>query len=114
MKALSHEKLDVYQVAIPFLAYSARFLEEVPRGHSSLADQLNRAALSIPLNTAEAVGRTTWADSARHFAIARGSALECAAIIDACAVLGLRDDLRKTQGKGLLFRIVSMHLNFCR
>jgi hypothetical protein len=42
---LSHEKLDAYQVAIQFLAWSTEILQSLPRGPSSLADQLERAAL---------------------------------------------------------------------
>ena len=34
------------------------------------------------LNTAEGAGRTGAADKARFFAMARGSAMECAAILD--------------------------------
>ena len=71
---LSHEKLDAYQVGIEFFALCARLLEAFPKGHSALADQLRRASLSIPLNTAEAVGKVTQPDSSRYFAIARGSA----------------------------------------
>jgi four helix bundle protein len=43
--------------------------------------------MSIPLNIAEAEGRTGDADKARTYAIARGSAMECAAILDVLKVL---------------------------
>ena len=49
------EKLDVYKCAIDFLALSAGIIEELPRGSGVLADQLKRAALSVPLNIAEAM-----------------------------------------------------------
>ena len=111
---LSHEKLDAYQVAIEFFAFSAELLETFPKGHSALADQLRRGSLSIPLNTAEAVGKATRADSSRFFAIARGSALECVAILDACAILGLVDTDKKNRGKHLLMREVSMLSKLCR
>ena len=55
---------------------------EHPRGQADLRDQLQRASTSIPLNVAEASGKTGTADRARFCAIARGSALECAAILD--------------------------------
>lgn len=108
------EKLDVYQGAIDLLAVTARIISELPPGHHSLADQLRRAALSVPVNIAEGVGRTSPADRRRHFSIARGSAMECAAILDACRVLGIAgaDPLR--QGRALLVRVVSMLTKMCR
>ena len=58
---LAHAKLDVYRCSIEFLALSARIGEAVPlywsTGNSILLEQLKRAALSIPLNIAEGVGK---------------------------------------------------------
>ena len=113
-RKLSHEKLDVYQVAVQFLAWSTRLTESFPRGHASLADPLRRATLSIPLNIAEAGGKTTRTDSARYFSIARGSALECGAVLDACSILGLATIQQVEHGKNLLIRIVSMLSKLCR
>src|SRR2546425_848988 len=77
---LSFQRLDVYRCAIDFLALAAEVADDVPRGNAGLLDQLRRAASSIPLNIAEAAGRTGKADAARAYAIARGSAMECAAV----------------------------------
>src|SRR6185436_8793944 len=73
---LHFQKLDVYQRSIEFLALAHRVRERLPRGHANLADQLRRAAQSVPQNIAEGCGRTTRADKARHYAIARGSAMD--------------------------------------
>lgn len=105
---LSYQKLDVYQCAIEFLALSARIVQRIPRGSTILADQLKRAALSIPLNIAEAVGRPSENDRARFLAIARGSAMECGALLDACTTLRLVDSATIQTGQELLVRIVSM------
>ncbi|MBI4815537.1 MAG: four helix bundle protein [Deltaproteobacteria bacterium] len=43
----------------------------------------------VPLNIAEGVGRSTPADQARHYVIARGLAMECGAIFDAAFLLRL-------------------------
>src|SRR5437660_9099584 len=51
---LSFRKLDVYRCAIEFLALTAEAAEQIPRGNAVLLDQLRRAAVSIPLNIAEA------------------------------------------------------------
>ena len=100
---LSHENLEVYQKSIRFLALSAKLMTALPRGHAELMDQLKRAALSVPLNIAEASGRTGSLDNAKHFSIARGSALECGAIVDACKALDLigpqiYDEAKKASG----------------
>ena len=74
---------DVYQRAIEFVAYALRIAECLPRGQAPLADQLRRAAVSIPLNIAEGGGRNREsADRARFRAIARGSAMESGALLD--------------------------------
>jgi hypothetical protein len=41
------QKLDVYRCAVMFLGVASTLAERVPRGHSALADQLRRAALSV-------------------------------------------------------------------
>ena len=105
---LNHEDLDVYQAAIEFLAIVAMLVEEIPRGYSFLNDQLKRAALSIPLNIAEGYGKRSQADRCRFYDIARGSAHECAAILDAVKVLRLADSDKLARGKQLLCRVVSM------
>ena len=47
-----HEKLDVYQDAIRFVAHVDELLEKIPRG-LAVHSQLDRASTSIPLNIAE-------------------------------------------------------------
>ena len=111
---LSFQKLDVYQCAIAFLALSIDMPADLPRGHSALVDQLRRAALSVPLNIAEAAGRVTEADVARHYGIARGSAMECAAIVDVLQVLSAIDGHQHTAGLELLERVVSMLTKLAR
>ena len=111
---LDHEQLDVYQCAIQFVALTVRIIEPLPRQRSGLADQLRRAAMSIPLNIAEGSGRPRGADRARFRAIARGSALECAAVLDVCRALELVDVKLIGEAKELLVRIVAMLTKLCR
>ena len=106
---LHHEDLDAYKVKIEFLALSSQIAETFPTGYSSLSDQLRRASLSIPLNIAEGYGKRHVADRCRCFYdIARGSAHECGAIVDAAKVLNLIERQPFAQAKILLHRIVSM------
>jgi four helix bundle protein len=109
---LSFQRLDVYRCAIELLSFTATI--ELPRGLFHLADQLRRAALSVPLNVAEAAGRNSDADAARHYAIARGSAMECAAIMDSLHVLKILDGARHKHAIELLSRIVAMLTKLCR
>jgi four helix bundle protein len=106
---LSHERLDVYQRSIEFLAIALRIAEKLPRGQAPLVDQLRRAAMSIPLNIAEGSGRTQGSqDRARFRGIARGSAMECGAILDVARLLDSALQPEISQAKSLLVRVVEM------
>jgi four helix bundle protein len=111
---LSYERLDVYRIAIEYVAFMAPVLEGLPRGNAGLADQLKRASLSVPLNIAEAAGKISAADRSRYYATARGSAMECGAILDVCAALRAVDDERSRAAKALIVRLVAMLTKLCR
>jgi hypothetical protein len=57
---LDFERLDVYRVALEFQALASSI--RLPAGRRELRDQLDRAALSTVLNTAEGAGRVGAAD----------------------------------------------------
>jgi four helix bundle protein len=105
--SFGHEKLDVYQAAIEYVAWAYRFCESV-KGHRNAKDQLIRASQAIVLNIAEGNGKATEGDRRRFFEISRGSTLECAAIQDILEVCGAltADDNKRL--KILLDRIVAM------
>ena len=109
-----HEKLDVYRGAIELCAMITPQSSDIPRGYGALTEQLRRASLSIPLNIAEACGRTSTADRQRFFAIARGSAMEWAAILDVCGILDAMSANKRRQSKQHLLRIVQMLSKLCR
>ena len=50
---LHHEDLDAYRASIEFVALAMATMDRFSRGYTALADQLRRAAFSIPLNIAE-------------------------------------------------------------
>jgi four helix bundle protein len=103
---LDADRLDVYRVAREFDAFAARLLPR--RGHAGLRDQLERASSSICLNIAEGCGRFARPEKAHFYLIARGSAMECAAILDVSLSRGLLTDAAHRHGRGLLTRIVQM------
>jgi four helix bundle protein len=96
---LSHERLDVYQLArgVARWVRATRF----PPGDSDLHNQARRAADSVLLNLAEGCYRSG-ADRLRHYRIAMGSAAE------ACAVLDLVDLADGAARQAELRRVVAM------
>ncbi len=102
---LNHEKLDAYRAAIDLLALAHQIVGRIPRGHGPMAEQLRRASLSIPLNISEGYGKRSVADRSRFYDIARGSAHECGALVDAAKVLGIIDKQTFISAKTLLHRI---------
>jgi len=111
---LEHEKLHVYQCAMQFFALSTQMLDHFPKGNASISDQLKRASLSIPLNIAEGAGRFRKGEKVQFYAIARASAMECGAILDACKISKVVEESFIEEGKNLIVRIVSMLTKMCR
>ena len=83
--AFAFEKLIVYQKSVDFADQVASSTEHFPRGYGFLADQWNRASLSIAANIAEGNGRFTAADRRNFFGIARGSVQECVPLLELAA-----------------------------
>jgi four helix bundle protein len=108
MRQFEHEKLDVYKVAIKFVILIDEIVEQLPRGRAYLADQLQRAGTSVPLNIAEGAGEYSSNEKIRFYRMARRSATECAGILDVCLSLELMGEEKYQEGKELLIRIVAM------
>jgi four helix bundle protein len=102
-----HEKLEVYQETIAFVAWLAPFIDGTVR-IGDVRDQLDRASASMPLNIAEGNGKYLPKDRCRIFDIAHGSALECAAALDVLVARGKAARQHVTPGKVRLQRIVRM------
>lgn len=103
-----HEQLDVYRLSINYVGWVYSFAKTLKGYDRHARDQLLRASQSIPLNIAEGNGKGTDADRRRFFEIARGSALECAAIMDCLVVCKVISIEHNNEGKAMLVRIVSM------
>ena len=104
---LHFQKLDVYQRSIDFLALAHRVRERLPKGHALGRPVSPRCPIG-PQNIAEGSGRTTRADKAKHYTIARGSAMESASHLDVMRVDELVDPELYARGTELLERIVAM------
>ena len=114
MSEFDHERLDVYVAAIDFVALVDEVVEHLPRGRAYLADQLQRAATSIPLNIAEGAGEFSTSEKARFYRMAKRSATESAAIMHVCDRLQLVESARYQAGRELLLRIVAMLVQMAR
>jgi four helix bundle protein len=103
-----HEKLDVYKLSLEFVAFAFKLCQKLSGAHRHARDQLLRASQSIPQNIAEGNGKRTVNDRRKYFDNARGSALECASILDILLICSAITDEDEICGKQYLFRIVSM------
>jgi len=81
---LPYQNLIAYQVARELVIR----VREARISDAKLRDQAMRAAASACLNIAEAAGRTSAADKARVYGIARGEASEAAAALDVAVAAG--------------------------
>ena len=59
-------------------------------------------------------GKPSAVDRARFHGIARGSAMECGALLDVCAVAGHVEPALAREGKELVVRVVAMLSKMCR
>jgi four helix bundle protein len=102
---LDANKLHVYNVALELHTLASTLVASLNR---IVRDQLERASLSVVLNTAEAGGRHSRREKARYYAIARGSATEVAALLDVLERRRLAPPSSIRTGRRLAIRVVQM------
>ena len=107
-KLFDHRRLDVYAIALRFLALAHPASRALPRGNADLGDQLRRASTSIVLNIAEGAGEFAPGDKARFYRMARRSSTECAAIIDVVETLGYVEPQPADQMRDKLQQVAAM------
>jgi len=108
-----HEKLQVYQRALRFVDFAHELLAKTQK-NMAVHSQLDRASTSILLNIAEGNGKYTARDRCRFFDIARGSTLECAAILDVTVRRKAIEKAQSIKGKEILREIVAMLVGLIR
>jgi four helix bundle protein len=86
----SLETFDVYLVSLDACRSCVGIAVSLD---ANLRDQLRRASSSAVLNSAEGFGSRSRGVKRRHYEIARGSAMECVAILDLASALGLEGDV---------------------
>lgn len=103
------EKLIVYQKTLDWAATIDELIDTcgLSRTHA-IADQLSRASISISLNIAEGNGRFHPKEKTHFFHIARGSLLECVALIQILKKKGLLDSAAYGRNYSALEEIAKM------
>jgi four helix bundle protein len=108
MPSFHHSRLIVYRRSIDFVALAAEINSDIQPSCAFLRDQLGRAATSIALNVAEGSGEFSRGEKARFYRIARRSATECAAILEALEAFGFNRPEMLATGRELLHEIIAM------
>lgn len=85
-------RLFVYHKAREALRSCEKVARAVESARPDLSDQLRRAAASIVLNTAEGANEFSAREKSRFYRMARRSAAECHAVLDALTDLGLVEE----------------------
>ncbi len=98
-KEHGYRQLEVWQHAMTLVELTYGITERLPATQRfSLADQMQRAAVSVPSNIAEGHGRQTTKDYRRHLRIASGSLCELETQIELVVRLNFveRESIRAT------------------
>jgi four helix bundle protein len=105
---LHFARLEVYQLALEAYVACDRVASRLPHHRRYLADQLRRAALSIPLNIAEGAGEFAPAEKSRFYRYARRSTNESSAALDAAQKTGDVEESEIEHPQSLLEQVVPM------
>jgi four helix bundle protein len=103
----NHEKLEVYQTSIAFIAWLSSIIETISK-HRNIIDQIDRSSISVSLNIAEGNGKSSKKEHNRYVEIAIGSGLECAACLDVMVAKRIIKNEQAQEGKAMLQKIVNM------
>ncbi len=81
----NYEKLEIYQFLLQLIEWLNPLWWSIWKNRN-IADQLERASISVALNIAEGNGKTYPKDRKRYFEIARASTLESASCLDVIVI----------------------------
>lgn len=101
----SHQRLEVYRVALEFATLAHDVVPRVSTARSALREQLLHASESVVQNIAEGASQISAAMAKKHYRIALGSAAECSAVLDLLAAYGVG---RLGEGQQLIGRTGAM------
>jgi four helix bundle protein len=108
MPATPFDQLDVYRTAIAFVGLTRSLVLRLRKEDPTMADQLHRAVLSIPCNTAEGAGEFSPGDKARLYRYALRSTAESVALLDVAVQLGVSDADEHRRMRDCAMRLFAM------
>ena len=104
-----YKKLDVYKLALAFVGKIYNLSNSFPKSELyGLCSQINRAAVSIPLNIAEGSSRKSQKEYAHFLRIALGSANEIESLFDVILIVNLSSESKIKELSIQLYRIRKM------
>jgi four helix bundle protein len=105
---LDHQRLQVYRFAREFNRTLEGWALRWRTGRADLVDQARRSSSSCMLNIAEGSGEFAPKEKVRFYRMARRSANETGATMDALVDAGIATPLQGEQAQAQLTRIVAM------
>ncbi|MGH7445901.1 MAG: four helix bundle protein [Longimicrobiales bacterium] len=106
----SHERLDVYRLALDVVARAVELSRRIPPRDESFRSQFLRAVTSITFNTAEGATELSRGDKIRFYRMARRSTGEVSSVLDVLHRLGHVTAAEVAELKQSLNRISAMLL----
>lgn len=109
---MKHTDTRIFRRSLELIDVTKAALDALPGGYGFLADQLRRAAGSVPLNFAEGCAKRTTRERRRYFDTARGSAYEVAAALAVGERFGVIDAHLREQADELADHLGAMLTRF--
>jgi four helix bundle protein len=113
-----YKELDLWKESRKLVSFVYRLTADFPSEEKfGLKSQLQRAAVSVPSNIAEGMGRQSSPDTQRFLVIARGSLFELETQLYLCVDLGVISDQEMKLANEqviLCLRLLSGYLNYLK
>jgi four helix bundle protein len=105
----NYQNLDVYKVSKELIHFVYKLLRKYPSEEKyALCDQIRRAAISVPANIAEGMGRTSIREQKHFLEISYGSLMEVQCHLDISTELGYISKEEYDAANAYVHRIANM------
>ena len=109
MNDFFYKKVDAYHIAKEYVLYVYSLLKNYPQYENhALCDQIRRAAISIPSNIAEGLGRMAVKERIHFLEIAFGSLAEVSCQLDISEALGYITAIELEEAEGKAERLAKV------